>query len=449
MKLDWKLAAPASSQKVWFLDETLVEFNGPQIILLQDDDSRPYLSLAVDEDEFTRWLVAPTSVLEVLALRLGATTLRAAVQKPIVFVCDMRDDEVLRYWEMSTDQLPEGAMPEYGESLAQLTPMEMPHWRARDESGLTFFATAERAHLSVLEGDRVWPSYFLTAAALHDLVVIAQALLGVFGQDAGRDPTVVIRRISTDVQFAQLQVAVPNMPQSELESRVRALALTLQTLSETGELVDPLDRLTGDVALAASRSELEFLVTSQDAAYYLNYHHLTNAFRDVAGTERSGPEVHVPDLGRYRSHLTYDLAYDEAAYALFLSVKRYLTRALDEFCGRYGGFEARLDEASVDHIRCHIYVFGRRLVSASIWVGRPVGSERTAVLISQPAWYPAESPVGFDECIVPVVHDERILFAVLRTGRAGPSPRALRDEDAVCSYVFLQLIGRVKDYAPK
>lgn len=74
------------------LERVLVEYDGPQLVLLRDDNSR-YLAVASDADErHIRWVQVHISDLEWVSLAQGLIPVREVFQKPTVWIVDQYAD---------------------------------------------------------------------------------------------------------------------------------------------------------------------------------------------------------------------------------------------------------------------------------------------------------------------------------------------------------------------
>lgn len=105
----------------WPAEDVLIEYEGPQLAVLCRG-AQHYLALATDEDGgATRWLVTPTSKMEVEALRRGGISVRAALAKPTLLVVDYAHDDQrpLHVWEVSSQSLPDAVWPEPGALLPE------------------------------------------------------------------------------------------------------------------------------------------------------------------------------------------------------------------------------------------------------------------------------------------------------------------------------------------
>ena len=106
------------------IKEILIEYDGPQVMLLQDHGSK-YLALAVDEERyppFVRWLQARISTFEWEALVDGILSVRGALTKPTVTIADYTHDMRPKCcWEIKLSALPERLLPEHGAKLPAAT----------------------------------------------------------------------------------------------------------------------------------------------------------------------------------------------------------------------------------------------------------------------------------------------------------------------------------------
>lgn len=88
MRSSWRLPNARVSLHDWNEKDVILDFNGPQLVLLESE-GRLYLSVASDADEeFVRWLRAPISNHEYRALLAGETTVLECIRKPEILVVD-------------------------------------------------------------------------------------------------------------------------------------------------------------------------------------------------------------------------------------------------------------------------------------------------------------------------------------------------------------------------
>lgn len=108
----WRLPNPQLPSHRWRDIDVLLEFNGPQLVLVDGGDG-VYLSVASDESErTTRWLRSRLSPLEQKALLSGATTVREAIIKSEIWVVDTdRAGEVIMEAAVAPDALSEDDLP--------------------------------------------------------------------------------------------------------------------------------------------------------------------------------------------------------------------------------------------------------------------------------------------------------------------------------------------------
>ena len=111
--------------------EILVEYDGPQIVILKDGP-REFLAVATDyDDQAVRWLQAPLSELEYRALMQGALTVRDALSKSNLILADYSySNEPLRVWEVNPSLIPDAALPQKNAFL----PISLRNAQAPDDS---------------------------------------------------------------------------------------------------------------------------------------------------------------------------------------------------------------------------------------------------------------------------------------------------------------------------
>lgn len=112
MRPSWRLPDRLMPSHKWRDIDVLLEFNGPQLVLVQSGDGL-YLSVASDESaRTTRWLRTRISPLELKALFSGATTIRESILKPQIWVVDTnRADEVIMETMVTPDMLSDDDLP--------------------------------------------------------------------------------------------------------------------------------------------------------------------------------------------------------------------------------------------------------------------------------------------------------------------------------------------------
>ena len=124
--------------------ETLYEFDGPRIFTLHDAEGGLNLAYWSDEDEqVTRYVVAPTTTWMVQALRSGRISVLEALNQSRCWVCDVSPDgtisECLR---VEFDRLPPDALPAVGTTLLPRRPFEFTFWLAPDVRSLSGWSNA-------------------------------------------------------------------------------------------------------------------------------------------------------------------------------------------------------------------------------------------------------------------------------------------------------------------
>lgn len=160
----WQLPNPTFAFSQWSVLEVLLEFNGPQLTLLQGPNGK-YLSVAVDEDESSvRWLRAQVEEFELEALFAGAATVRDLVDKTNLFLVDESYVGVPQQeWQLSISDIEESKLPTDDSYLPTLITSQK---RSKNTSDLVLslfgkILEAGRSHLSglskiTLEFQKVW-----------------------------------------------------------------------------------------------------------------------------------------------------------------------------------------------------------------------------------------------------------------------------------------------------
>lgn len=110
-------AGPAIDRTV---SRVLVEYDGPQLVLLTAG-RRQFLAYAADEDgDLVRWIHAPVSEIEIKALNRGQITIRNAVAKNELTVVDVnRSGTAVRSWVVNLASLPDEYLPDSDALLPQ------------------------------------------------------------------------------------------------------------------------------------------------------------------------------------------------------------------------------------------------------------------------------------------------------------------------------------------
>ncbi|MDS4030058.1 MAG: hypothetical protein RKO66_08290 [Candidatus Contendobacter sp.] len=96
----------------WVPDRVLYDFDGPRIFTVRHELG-DFLAYACDEDdEITRYLLAPTSGDMITALERGTHTMREALDQPWLWVMDVGFDDVPRQvWRSTLEAIPETRLP--------------------------------------------------------------------------------------------------------------------------------------------------------------------------------------------------------------------------------------------------------------------------------------------------------------------------------------------------
>ncbi len=96
----------------WVPDRVLYDFDGPRIFTVRHELG-DFLAYVCDEDdEITRYLLAPTSGDLINALEKGTHTMREALAQPWLWVMDVGFDDVPRQvWRSTLEAIPETRLP--------------------------------------------------------------------------------------------------------------------------------------------------------------------------------------------------------------------------------------------------------------------------------------------------------------------------------------------------
>lgn len=121
MRPTWTQLQPILAPSEWKDLEVLLEFNGPQAVLVERD-GQAYLSIASDESAGrTRWLRAPISAMERDALMNGFASLRDCIAKPDILVVDTDEaGAVAMEATVALDRLSEADLPGVDSTLPQV-----------------------------------------------------------------------------------------------------------------------------------------------------------------------------------------------------------------------------------------------------------------------------------------------------------------------------------------
>lgn len=122
MRLDWNLPSDgALGIGSWTITDVLLEFNGPQMVLI-DDHGRRYLAVAADDEPDSnteRWVRAPVTATEEDALREGAIGPYDVLNKASLQVVDLdpRTQQPKCLWTIERAALTEEHLPLPGARL--------------------------------------------------------------------------------------------------------------------------------------------------------------------------------------------------------------------------------------------------------------------------------------------------------------------------------------------
>jgi hypothetical protein len=106
-----------ASRKV---ERVLLEYEGPQLVVLRDGEQR-YVGYVADElEDGRRWIQVPVTNLEIKALHRGKLTLREVLEKTELVICDTSPSgETLRLWLAPPASIPEDCLPDHGVELPE------------------------------------------------------------------------------------------------------------------------------------------------------------------------------------------------------------------------------------------------------------------------------------------------------------------------------------------
>lgn len=99
--------------------EILYDFDGPRIFTVRDLENEPYLACWSDEnDQASRFIVAPTNERIVLGLKEGRLTVTEALHQSRCWICDvLHGGEVASCWRVEFENVPEDCLPATGTML--------------------------------------------------------------------------------------------------------------------------------------------------------------------------------------------------------------------------------------------------------------------------------------------------------------------------------------------
>lgn len=117
MRDSWALPEQMLPLSEWAPVEVLVEFNGPQLVLNCFNERLYLASASDDESGIVRWVSAPISEIELVAIRERATTIREVLLKDRVSVLDVEHDtSIIAEYEVSGSAIAE-ELPDFGSLL--------------------------------------------------------------------------------------------------------------------------------------------------------------------------------------------------------------------------------------------------------------------------------------------------------------------------------------------
>ena len=94
MKKRWPDLGQSGLLVNWVTQRTLIDYEGPQMVLVEDAGRKSYLGIAADEDDrAVRWVFTSVSHLELRALFDGIIRTREAYRKPRVLVVDVPHED--------------------------------------------------------------------------------------------------------------------------------------------------------------------------------------------------------------------------------------------------------------------------------------------------------------------------------------------------------------------
>jgi hypothetical protein len=99
--------------------DVLYEFDGPRIFTLVDADGELNLVYWSDEDDSqSRFVVVPTAVSLVEALRKGGLAVFDALNQPRCWICDVsHDGRIVQCWRVNFESIPRDSLPALGTML--------------------------------------------------------------------------------------------------------------------------------------------------------------------------------------------------------------------------------------------------------------------------------------------------------------------------------------------
>jgi hypothetical protein len=319
MRSDWPLPEQLEvPDRGWAVERVLVEFDGPQIVIVGWGDRCDLAVLADADEEADRWLHAPISRTEERAVLEGAVSLRSVLVKSDVRITDLdRAGNVIRSAAIAPEQLLDDHLPEPGALLpyASEPSSELSKPRLRlDGAGVHESTVPVRAVADLLDHkQRLWNALAQavesepTQRGLIDAAIRERATLFMSAAAPGSfeitiepaDGTLYAKVAS---EFRSL-VRASDEPSalhskiSSLQSRVRSAYSKYLKALETSKL-EVLDEWSGGAVFLSPASAARFRAYMSEAnpvseevvetvGYFLDYNSQSGHFRlrDLAAEE--------------------------------------------------------------------------------------------------------------------------------------------------------------------
>lgn len=118
--MDWQINAPEFDTKAFGgaqPDEVLYEFDGPRIFTATSSLGTLLYFLAEEDDEISRFIVAPTNAQIVEHLKSGISSVRDALNQPWVWMVDTVDGIPQKSWRCTLADVPADVLPKPGVML--------------------------------------------------------------------------------------------------------------------------------------------------------------------------------------------------------------------------------------------------------------------------------------------------------------------------------------------
>jgi hypothetical protein len=119
MRYEWRLGLPEFATIAdRRIASVLIEYDGPQLVVLRDNSKRWHIGLAADHDASAeRWIHAQVTEMELEALCTEGVTMRNVVCKPTIEIVDYVSGRPHSLWRVAPERVPAGILPLRGAYL--------------------------------------------------------------------------------------------------------------------------------------------------------------------------------------------------------------------------------------------------------------------------------------------------------------------------------------------